>query len=60
MKKIGYKKHEPVISVLMTIYKDRDYLAEAIESILNQLYKNWELLILAEPETPEELSLIHI
>lgn len=54
MKKIGYKKHEPVISVLMTIYKDRDYLAEAIESILNQLYKNWELLILAEPETPEE------
>ena len=52
MKKIGYKKHEPVISVLMTIYKDRDYLAEAIESILNQIYKNWELLILSEPETP--------
>lgn len=54
MKKIGYKKHEPAISVLMTIYKDRDYLAEAIKSILNQLYKNWELLILAEPDTPQE------
>lgn len=42
------------ISVLMTIYKDKDYLGEAIKSILTQSYRNWEMLIIAEPETPEE------
>lgn len=38
----------------MTIYKDKDYLSEAIESILNQTYKNFEFIIIAEPETPDE------
>ncbi|MCH5249325.1 MAG: glycosyltransferase [Lachnospiraceae bacterium] len=45
---------KPLISVLMTIYKDKDYLSEAIESILNQTYKNFEFIIIAEPETPDE------
>jgi len=48
------QQNKPEISVLMTIYKDKDYLEEAIKSILSQLYKNWEFLIIAEPETPEE------
>lgn len=38
----------------MTIYRDKDYLAEAIASILNQTYGNFEFLIIAEPETPDE------
>jgi len=32
------------ISFLMTIYNHQDYLKESIESILNQTYKNWELI----------------
>lgn len=44
----------PAITVLMTIYQDKDYLAEAVESILNQSYRNFEFLIIAEPETPDE------
>lgn len=44
----------PAITVLMTIYRDKDYLAEAIRSILNQSYRNFEFIIIAEPETPEE------
>lgn len=44
----------PAITVLMTIYQDKDYLAEAVRSILNQSYRNFEFLIIAEPETPEE------
>jgi glycosyltransferase involved in cell wall biosynthesis len=54
MKKTECIKKQPVISILMTIYNDREYLADAIKSIVNQLYKNWEFLIIAEPETPEE------
>lgn len=52
-----YKKRkdkEIVISILMTIYKDKNYLEEAIKSIMSQSYKKWEFLIIAEPETPEE------
>ena len=53
-KKVNKKQGKPEISVLMTVYKDRDYLSEAIESILNQSFKNWEFIIIVEPETPEE------
>src|SRR5258706_2097731 len=36
----------PLISVLMPVYNGEKYLREAIESILNQTYKNFELLII--------------
>lgn len=45
---------KPAITVLMTIYQDKDYLKEAVKSILNQSYRNFEFLIIAEPETPDE------
>jgi glycosyltransferase involved in cell wall biosynthesis len=35
----------PLISVLMPAYNSELYIAEAIESILNQTYQNFELLI---------------
>lgn len=35
----------PEISVIMSVYNGQDYLGEAIESILNQTFKNFELLI---------------
>ena len=36
---------KPLVSVLMTVYNREKYLAEAIESVINSTYKNWELLI---------------
>ncbi len=33
------------ISVLMSVYNDENLLKESIESILNQTYENFELLI---------------
>jgi glycosyltransferase involved in cell wall biosynthesis len=35
----------PEISVVMPVYNSEKFLTEAIESILNQTYKNFELLI---------------
>jgi len=38
-------KKQPLVSVLMRTYNRADYLAEAINSVINQTYSNWELLI---------------
>ena len=36
----------PEISVIMSVYNGEDYLAEAIESVLNQTFKDFELIII--------------
>ena len=35
----------PLVSILMTSYNVETFIAEAIKSVLNQTYSNWELLI---------------
>ena len=40
------KNNCPLISVVMSVYNDRDYLAIAIESILNQTFTDFEFLII--------------
>ena len=39
------KETEPIISVIMSTYKDEKKVGKSIESILNQTYKNFEFLI---------------
>ena len=39
------------ISVIMAVYNCVDYLPEAIESILNQTYTNWELILCDDAST---------
>jgi glycosyltransferase involved in cell wall biosynthesis len=48
----------PVISVLMSVYNGEKYLAEAIESILNQTFSDFELLALDDGSTDESLKLL--
>ena len=36
----------PKISLLMSVYNGEDYLAEAIDSVLNQTFNDWELVII--------------
>ncbi len=48
--------NDPKVTVLMSVYNGGDYLAEAIESILNQRFKDFDFLIIndgsAEPLDP--------
>ena len=46
------------ISVLMTVYNAEKFLKESINSIKNQTYKNWELIIIDDFSSDKSLSKI--
>lgn len=41
----------PLISIIVPVYNVRDYLEECINSILNQSYTNWELILIDDGST---------
>lgn len=45
-------------SVIMPAYNSAAFIREAVESVLNQTYKNWELLIVNDGSTDETLSIL--
>lgn len=48
---------KPVVSVIMPVYKVEKYVAESITSVLNQTYKDFEL-ILVDDGSPDKSGLI--
>ncbi len=48
----------PKITVLMPVFNGEKYLAEAIESILNQTYKDFEFLIIDDGSTDNSVEII--
>lgn len=49
---------EKLVSVVMTAYNTEDYIGEAIESILNQTYRNFEFIIVDDGSTDRTLEII--
>ena len=49
---------DPMISVVMPVYNGEKFLKEAIGSILNQTYKDFEFLIVYDESTDGTLSII--
>lgn len=49
--------NEPLVSVVLPVYKGEKFLPDAIESILNQTYQNFEFLIVNDcsPDNSEEV-----
>lgn len=41
----------PKISLIMSVYNGEDYLCEAIESVMNQTFTDWELIIINDCST---------
>lgn len=47
------------VTVLMPVYNSEKYLKESIDSILNQTYENFELLILDDASTDNSVKIIN-
>ncbi|TXB63807.1 glycosyltransferase [Phaeodactylibacter luteus] len=50
-------KEIPLVSVLMTVYNREKYIAEAIESVINSSYQNWELIIVDDQSTDQSVAI---
>lgn len=53
------KSISPLVTVIMPVYNRQDYVKEAIDSIINQSYQNWELLVLNDNSTDRTLEIIN-
>jgi glycosyltransferase involved in cell wall biosynthesis len=48
----------PIVSVLMPVYNGEKYLNQAIDSILNQTYQNFEFLLINDGSTDTSRAII--
>ena len=51
-------ENKPDFSVIMANYNNGKYIKEAIESVINQTYKNWELLIIDDYSLDNSVEII--
>lgn len=48
----------PLVTVLMSVYNNEEYLAEAVDSILAQTYQNLEFLIINDASTDSSATIL--
>ena len=48
----------PKISVIMSVYNGEDYLCEAIDSVVNQTFSDWELIVINDCSTDKTSEIL--
>lgn len=48
---------QPLVSVLMTVYNREAFIADAIQSVLNSTYQNWELIIVDDQSKDNSVTI---
>ncbi|AQS38838.1 glycosyl transferase [Shewanella psychrophila] len=51
--------NNPLVSVVVPLYNCADFITETVESIINQSYKNFEIVIVDNCSTDESLSVVN-
>lgn len=46
------------VSIIMPLYKDKNFVANSIQSVLDQTYKNWELLVIDDKGEDGSVSIV--
>ena len=53
-----YNINKPLFSVIMPLYNKEKYIKRAINSVLNQTYKNFEIIVVNDGSTDNSLSIV--
>lgn len=57
-KKMRINSKEKLVSIIMPAYNSADFISQAIESVQNQEYSNWELLIVDDCSSDDTVKII--
>lgn len=49
----------PLVSIVLPTYNGEKYIKEAINAIINQTYKNWELIVVNDCSTDSTLKIVN-
>lgn len=50
--------NEPLVSIITPLYNSELFITETIESVINQTYKNWEMIITDDNSTDKGLEIV--
>lgn len=53
------KEAKPLVSIVMTCFNSENTLQDAISSIINQSYHNWELIFVDDGSTDQSLKIVN-
>ena len=53
------RKKEPLVSIITPLYNSEKYIGGTIESVLNQTYKNWEMLIVDDCSKDDGVKIVN-
>lgn len=54
-----YKNFYPIVSIILPTFNRSNYLERAVDSVLKQTFKDWELIIVDDGSTDDSFSLIN-
>ncbi|MHB8904685.1 MAG: glycosyltransferase family 2 protein [Melioribacteraceae bacterium] len=53
-----YKQYKPIVSIIMPTFNRANYLKRSIESVLNQSFKMWELIIVDDGSSDNTFQIV--